>query len=272
VKVALVHHTVNLNSYSREQVPAMILGICRFHRNSNGWNDIGYNFLVDKFGQLWEGRAGGIDRPVIGAQASGFNSQSFAVSNVGDHSSAPQTGGALNAMAALIRWKLPLHGQPTSGRITVTSSGGTPVTLERVSGHRDVNSTACPGAALYAQLPVLRSKVGDSTPTRARPSIRLKRSPAGTGVGRTALLSGTILPRKEGVTLLVSVRRGKRFVRRDSIALTVKDGRFRKRFRFPSAGTWRFRARFGGDEANRASNSTPVYVRVVRAKGGGVSR
>ena len=67
----------------------MVLGICRFHRNSNGWDDVGYNFLVDKYGQVFEGRAGGIDQPVVGAQAQGFNSDSTGVANLGTYTDVP---------------------------------------------------------------------------------------------------------------------------------------------------------------------------------------
>lgn len=172
VKAAFVHHTVTATAYTRAQVPAMILGICRYHRNSNGWSDIGYNFLVDRYGRIWEGRAGGVAAAVIGAQAQGFNAQTTGVANLGNFSSRPQTRRALRAMARLIRWKLPHHGQPTAGSVTVISAGGatnryrpgTPVRLRRVSGHRDGNYTSCPGWGLYRQLPALRRRVGNVRP------------------------------------------------------------------------------------------------------------
>ncbi|MEA2444561.1 MAG: hypothetical protein QOJ12_1853, partial [Thermoleophilales bacterium] len=178
VKMAFVHHTVNLNDYSREEAPAIVLGICRYHRNSNGWNDIGYNFLVDKYGTLYEGRAGGMDQPVVGAQAQGFNSQSTGIANIGTFEDVPQSNEALDAMARLIRWKLPLSGAPTQGNVQVTSAGGpsnrfaagTVVTMNRISGHRDGNETACPGSALYAQLPDLRNRVGNQQPVAGSPS------------------------------------------------------------------------------------------------------
>ncbi len=154
VDVAFVHHTVNANDYGPEESPAMVLAICRFHRNHNGWSDVGYNFLVDRYGQVFEGRAGGVDRAVVGAQAAGYNSVSTGVSSIGEFTAEPQTGAGTSALARLLAWKLGVHGVPAEGRITTRGR-----TFERISGHRDANSTACPGDALYAQLPDLRRRV-----------------------------------------------------------------------------------------------------------------
>jgi hypothetical protein len=167
VDFALVHHTTTLNSYTRAQSAAIVLGICLFHRDVNGWNDIGYNFLVDKYGQVFEGRQGGIDSPVIGAQAGGFNAVSTGVATLGNFSRSRLSRAGVASLAHVLAWKLSVQGVPAQGQVTVTSAGGpfTPfragssVTVNRISGHRDVDSTACPGSALYAQLPDLRRLV-----------------------------------------------------------------------------------------------------------------
>jgi len=172
VRAVAVHHTVSLNDYTPEEAPQIVLAICRYHRNSNGWNDIGYNALVDKYGTIYEGRAGGLDRAVIGAHAQGFNSQTAGVSNIGDYSTVPASDAALTATADYIRWKLGVHGQPLSGPVTLTSAGGPEsrypagahVTVGRVLGHRDTGRTACPGEALYAQLGDIRGLVTSGAP------------------------------------------------------------------------------------------------------------
>ena len=200
VQVAFVHHTVSLNDYTAADVPSIILGICRFHRNSNGWNDIGYNFLVDKFGTLWEGRAGGIDQPVVGAQAQGFNSQSTGIANIGTFDDVPETDAAMNSMAALIRWKLPLTGAPTSGTTQLVSAGGssnrfpagTRVTLDRVSGHRDVDATDCPGGMLYDQLPALRALVGNVQAVKQRTRIAAAFEPPKLVYPQKTQITGTL--------------------------------------------------------------------------------
>jgi len=173
VRAAYIHHTVNLNDYSRAEAPQVVLGMCRYHRNVNGWNDIGYNFLVDRFGTLYEGRAGGIAAAVIGAQAEGFNSYSTGIANIGTFSTVPQSEAAIDAMARLIRWKLPLHGYPTTGQAAMVSAGGATnrfrsgatVRVNRILGHRDTNATECPGGALYAQLADLRERAAGVAPS-----------------------------------------------------------------------------------------------------------
>ena len=175
VQAAFVHHTVTANAYSPAQAPAAVLAICRYHRNSNGWSDIGYNFVVDRFGTIYEGRAGGVDRAVVGAQAQGWNGQSTGIANLGTFSSQGQSASALSSIVRLIRWKLPLHGVPTTGTVRLTSAGGSTArlprgavgTFNRVSGHRDGNSTSCPGNGIYAQLPGIRSRVAGTAPDTA---------------------------------------------------------------------------------------------------------
>jgi hypothetical protein len=172
VQVGFVHHTVNANGYAPQDSAAIVLSICRYHRNDNGWRDIGYNFLVDRYGQIFEGRAGGIDQPVIGAQAQGYNGVSTGVANIGTFSQAPQTAEGVRATAELLAWKMSLHGAPVAGPVEVVSAGGptnryrdgSAVTFQRISGHRDADRTSCPGEALFAQLPEIRARAAELAP------------------------------------------------------------------------------------------------------------
>ncbi len=184
VDLGIVHHTESLNSYSRAEAAAVVLGICRFHRNGNGWLDIGYNLLVDRFGTVYEGRAGGVEQPVIGAQAGGWNSVSAGVAVIGSFTRSRPPAAARASLARVLAWKLAGAGIPASGTIVKESAGGdenrwpagADVRLNRVAGHRDVDSTDCPGGALYAWLPQLRAEVA------ARLSIdadQLTNSPVG---------------------------------------------------------------------------------------------
>jgi len=167
VDLAFVHHTDSINGYSRSESASVVLGVCLFHRNVNRWNDIGYNYLVDRYGQVFEGRAGGLEAPVVGAQAGGFNLFSTGIAAIGTYSSVRFPAAGINSMAALLAWKFSQLGIPAVGTATVPSDGGpftpfrkgTPVTLNHISGHRDADSTACPGSALYRQLPALRARV-----------------------------------------------------------------------------------------------------------------
>jgi hypothetical protein len=196
-----VHHTVSLNDYSPEDAPAIVLAICRYHRNSNGWNDIGYQALVDKYGVLYEGRAGGLDAPVLGANAQGFNAQSAGIASIGDNTSVTLSDPALDSLADYVRWKLTVHGLPLSGQTTLVSAGGASsryaagrrVRVPRVLGHRDTNSTACPGSALYAQLDDLRARVATGLPLPGLPTL-MSASLSRTRIsyGRQVTFSGTL--------------------------------------------------------------------------------
>jgi hypothetical protein len=165
VHLVFVHHTVNSNSYTKAQSASIVRGIELYHVKSNGWNDIGYNFLVDKYGQIFEGRYGGITKPVVGAQTMGFNTGSVGIAVIGDYSSTSITPAARAALVSLIAWRLDLaHVDPLSKVVRISAGNprfrpGTAVTLNAISGHRDAYPTSCPGASLYAQLPSIRVAV-----------------------------------------------------------------------------------------------------------------
>jgi hypothetical protein len=164
---AHVHHTVNSNSYGPSDSPAHLRGIQAYHMVANGWCDIGYNFLVDRYGQMFEGRRGGIGRAVVGAHASGFNTNSTGIALIGDFTSSGVPDAAYNALVYLLAWKLSYHGVPADGQVWVRVGAnegaywpeGTIISLDRITGHRDVNATGCPGQFLYDLLPRLRADV-----------------------------------------------------------------------------------------------------------------
>jgi hypothetical protein len=169
VDLAFVHHTVTTNAYRPSQSARMVRAICLFHKYGNGWNDIGYNFVVDRYGQIFEARAGGIDEAIVGAQAGGYNVYSTGIALLGNHTYHGPPRRAFDALGRLLAWKLAVHGIEPPGTVTVkvTRAGapysryraGAHVTLKRVSGHRDGDATTCPGAGMYRQLPRLRQVV-----------------------------------------------------------------------------------------------------------------
>ncbi len=183
VKVAYVHHTASTNDYTAQEAAQQVRGFYAYHTQSLGWSDIGYNFLVDKFGRVYEGRYGGVERAVIGAHAGGFNTGTVGVSMIGTYTSVAPSTSTLNAVRDLLAWKLSLNGVNPLGKQTITSAGGstskyaagTAVTVNTIVGHRDTNNTACPGDLGYSKLPALRRAVADriaspSTPTEPDPT------------------------------------------------------------------------------------------------------
>jgi hypothetical protein len=163
VRFAVVHHSVSTNSYTSAEVPSILRGIQRYHL-SKGWDDIGYNFAVDKFGGIWEARYGSTVAPVVGAQAAGFNLGSVGIVTLGEYGAALPTEAATRAVGDIAGWKLALHGSDPRGTTTEISGAsstiadGTVVTIPRLVGHRDLAATSCPGANLYARLSIIRSR------------------------------------------------------------------------------------------------------------------
>ncbi len=153
VHAGFVHHTVNANSYTKDEVPAMLRSIYAYHTRSRGWSDVGYNYLVDRFGRIWEGRAGGVDRPVVGAHTLGYNENSFAMSAIGNFEQVRPSEAVVQAYGALFAWKLSLHGVDAASGSQKVGNRSFPA----VNGHRDAGSTACPGAFLYQRLGDIRA-------------------------------------------------------------------------------------------------------------------
>jgi hypothetical protein len=158
-----VHHTATGNGYSRADVPGILRGMYRYHTQTLGWFDIGYNFLVDRFGRAWVGRSGGANRLVRGAHTLGFNHASVGVAVIGNLATRRAWPEAVSGVVKLAAWKLDRYDRKAVGSVYVTSTGsdkypeGTRVRLPAIDGHRDTNDTACPGR-IYARLPDIRRR------------------------------------------------------------------------------------------------------------------
>jgi hypothetical protein len=153
-RAVVVHHTVNSNDYSRTDAPAVVRSILAYHTQSQGWCDIGYNFLVDRFGRIYQGRRGGIRLPVRGAHAGDYNTDTVGISMIGDYDKVPPTRRLKNAMIRLIGWRLGTSYTPIYGRTRINDRR-----LPHIVPHGNVMSTACPGRYGYALLSELRSRV-----------------------------------------------------------------------------------------------------------------
>ena len=175
LRALVVHHTVTTNTYSREEVPKLLRGIYKFHVGTRGWCDVAYNFFIDRFGTIWEGRTGGVERPVIGGHARGFNTSTAGVALLGQHQSnirAPKVASpsaeSLQAVKSLATWKLGLHGVDPNGYTWMknrASNGvlkhepGKYIKVPTILGHRDLGVTSCPGNRTMPSVGALRTQV-----------------------------------------------------------------------------------------------------------------
>jgi len=163
VRFLLVHHTASSNAYLAGDVPNILRGIYGFHTTDKGWPDIAYNFLIDRFGRVWEGRTGSLNGPVKGDATGGSQGFALLACFLGDHSSEPPTRPALDAMgkllAALASWyAIDVRPGATTSFTSRGSSrypAGTFVTTSTIAGHRDMSLTTCPGDACYPLLSTL---------------------------------------------------------------------------------------------------------------------
>jgi hypothetical protein len=187
VKAAFVHHTVQSNSYSPSESAALVRADYLYHVRSRGWNDVGYNFLIDRYGRVFEGRYGGVTRAVLGAHAGGFNTNTTGVALLGTFSSSRPTSFMLASLQRLLAWKLDLTHVDPKGLTVLTSAGGANtrypagrrVVTNTILGHRSTSYTDCPGSPTIALLPSIRSAVsrigrpkiygGAATTARLRP-------------------------------------------------------------------------------------------------------
>ncbi|MFJ3997114.1 peptidoglycan recognition protein family protein [Streptomyces parvus] len=169
VKAVFVHHTAQTNTYSCSDSAAIVRGLHAYHVKSQGWKDLGYNFVVDKCGTVFEGRKGGVDRPVMGAHTYGFNRDTTGIAVIGMYTDTRAATAATTAVARVAAWKLGQYRGDPAGSVQLTAgangknfsgkafTAGLAYPFQQISGHRDGFNTQCPGGGLYAQLPAVRS-------------------------------------------------------------------------------------------------------------------
>ncbi|MFD3747092.1 N-acetylmuramoyl-L-alanine amidase [Nocardia sp. NPDC058633] len=188
-----VHHTAGRNDYSRSESAGIVRAIYAYHAETLGWCDIGYNAMVDQYGQIFEGRYGGLDRAVQGAHSGGFNENTAGVALMGNYETEQPSNESINALGKFIGWRAELAGLDPKGYTTMYSEGTefTPyaqdeaVDLPVVFAHRDVGNTDCPGDAAYALMDRIRgiaagnSGTYTSPPMANRPPSQQARAPQG---------------------------------------------------------------------------------------------
>jgi hypothetical protein len=263
VRAVTIHHTASSNDYSAADVPRLLRGFYAYHVKSQGWSDLGYNFLVDRFGTVWEGRAGGMNRGVIGAHAGGFNTGTVGISMIGTYEHVAPSSAMLESVAQLTAWRLSLAGVDPRGSVALTSGGssryssGKVVTLPTVFGHRQVSSTACPGVQGMAALPSIRDRAGalaaGAKPEPAGPVSLEVVAPTSVAAGTTVTLKVTGGPAGQPVEVWFSKRGEEGFTKRRDAVLS-SSGSYATTFKADDDYT--FFALAGGEASPRRSTRT----------------
>lgn len=169
IKAVVVHHTAQSNTYTCAEAPSIINAIYTYDVKTLGWKDLGYNFVVDKCGTVYEGRKGGVELPVLGAHAYGFNSLTTGIAVLGTYTDSAPSREAMTSVARVAAWKLGQYGVDPDGTVTLTTAvngqnlagktwgPGEDLSFPAIHGHRDGYNTLCPGDAFYAALGTVRS-------------------------------------------------------------------------------------------------------------------
>ena len=170
IKAAFVHHTASKNDYTPEEAAKQVRNLYSYFTRGLRYSDMAYNFLVDRFGRLYEGRAGGLDQAVVGGHTAGFNNETFAISAIGNFQKAAppadQMAAIVDSISSLTAWKLAMNHRDPNGTIPLVSDSdngtsryrpGETATALVIGGHGDIGSTRCPGQHLEVQIPAIRA-------------------------------------------------------------------------------------------------------------------
>ncbi|MEW1914869.1 N-acetylmuramoyl-L-alanine amidase [Kitasatospora sp. NPDC085895] len=157
-----VHHSADPNDYGPGDSAEIVREIQYDWMHRRGWDDIGYHFLVDRYGTVYEGRTGALDthQAVAGSHAAGFNHETVGIAVIGTYTDTPVPEPALDAVARLAAWRLTSSGTRPDSTVELISRStesryreGTRHLFRAISGHRDAYCTQCPGDTLYHHLP-----------------------------------------------------------------------------------------------------------------------
>lgn len=208
VQKLIVHHTAGRNDDPDPE--ATLRAIYQYHAVTRGWGDIGYNFLIDEAGQIYEGRYsrpyGATEYPtgedtagngVTGAHVGGYNSGTVGIALLGTLTDVDATPAARAALERLLAWKAERHGiDPLNGGVYTNPVNGTTKTIDNISGHQDWAATECPGSVFYSTLPALRSAVYSRINGTEPPAATVPEAP---------VLSAARPPRGKGIQLTWTV-------------------------------------------------------------------
>jgi hypothetical protein len=270
VQKLIVHHTATQNN--DPDPAATVRSIYYYHAVTQGWGDIGYNFLIDESGRVYEGRhtfdypsgsspteedAGG--NGVTAAHAVGFNSGTVGIALLGTLSNQDATPAARSALEHVLAWEADHHGiNPQGSSLYTNPVNGSQKTFANIAGHRDVVATDCPGGFFYATLPQLRADVAAMVAPAPPPAgdFALSVSPG----SRTVARGGS-------TTYTVTVARSGGYA--DPVSLSVRG--------LPAGATASFSpnpAAASSTLSVRTSNSTPVgtYPLTLTGTGGSLTR